>query len=154
MSYLSDYCAARGIDQRLYTAWMSMRWRCNNPNRKDYRLYGGRGVKVCGRWNTFSNFAADMGPHPGKGYSLDKKKHAKLYCKANCRWATATEQNRNRRRSRNSDKLTAADVAAIRRLYPGDNRRLRTGVTQRTLAKQYGVARTIISRIVNRKCWL
>jgi len=78
-------------------AWRDMRRRCNNPKHADYPLYGARGVKVCERWQKFDNFIADMGPRPGKGYSIDRINNNGDYEPGNCKWATATEQSRNRR---------------------------------------------------------
>lgn len=46
---------------RTYTCWLSMRWRCNNPSNSAYPQYGGRGIKVCERWNDFLSFLEDMG---------------------------------------------------------------------------------------------
>lgn len=44
-----------------YRTWRHMRERCVNPNNRDFKDYGGRGISVCERWNTFGNFLADMG---------------------------------------------------------------------------------------------
>ena len=81
----------------LYRLWMSMRSRCNNPNQKDYPYYGGRGITVCKRWDSYKQFAADVGPHPGGGMTLDRKNNSKGYSPGNVRWATRMEQRHNRR---------------------------------------------------------
>ncbi len=44
-----------------YSTWVSMRSRCNDPNDKNYNRYGGRGIKVCDRWNNFIKFLSDIG---------------------------------------------------------------------------------------------
>ena len=85
-----------------YTIWKSMRRRCNDPKCPEYKDYGGRGIKICERWNDFNNFFEDMGDRP-KGMSLDRKNNDGDYCPENCRWATPKEQSNNAR----SNKLLA-----------------------------------------------
>jgi len=78
--------------------------RCTNPNRADYRLYGGRGIKVCKRWRDFAAFLADMGERP-KGKTLDRYPNNNgNYQPGNCRWATPKQQAANRRRKQIHDK--------------------------------------------------
>jgi len=82
-----------------YSAWLAMRKRCNNPNSEDYPLYGGRGIKVCSRWDSFENFYSDMGTRP-KGLSIDRIDVNGDYTPENCRWVNAKVQARNKRNSR------------------------------------------------------
>ena len=81
-----------------YLSWKSMIARCRNPNATGYERYGGRGINICERWLTFANFFEDMGPRP-PGRSIDRVNNELGYSKANCRWATRSEQERNKRRS-------------------------------------------------------
>lgn len=81
--------------------------RCTNQKKKAYKNYGGRGISVCTRWLMFQWFYKDMGPRP-PGMTLDRKDNDKGYNKANCRWATRSEQERNKRpRSRARDNSVA-----------------------------------------------
>ncbi len=79
-----------------YEAWKKMRERCLNKNCKEYKHYGGRGIRICKRWDKFENFLADLGLKP-KGYSLERKKVNDGYKPSNCLWIPKTKQNRNRR---------------------------------------------------------
>ena len=82
---------------REYRAWHHMKQRCYNPQCKDYHNYGGRGISVCESWvNSFENFLSDMGQCPD-GLTLDRKDSNGNYEPGNCRWATWTEQARNKR---------------------------------------------------------
>lgn len=83
---------------RTHRIWQLMKSRCSNSNLPDYKHYGGRGIKVCERWQTFENFLSDMGEAPA-GLSIDRIKNDKGYEPGNCRWATAKQQANNLRRN-------------------------------------------------------
>jgi hypothetical protein len=82
---------------RVWRIWQAMKNRCYNPNVRQYKNYGGRGIKVCDRWrNSFTAFLEDMGPKPSKKHSLDRINNIGDYEPGNCRWATVKQQNNNR----------------------------------------------------------
>jgi hypothetical protein len=101
-----------------YRVWEGMIYRCTAEQAGNYQNYGGRGITVCQRWmDSFENFLADMGPRPGDEYSIDRFPDGDgPYQPGNCRWATAVEQNSNRRGARvyeyRGKMYTARELAA------------------------------------------
>lgn len=83
----------------LYGVWAAMIRRCRNRNSKGYAEYGGRGIEVCERWDSFVTFLDDMGT-PNEGQTLDRIDVNGHYCPENCRWTSWTTQQRNRRNNR------------------------------------------------------
>lgn len=82
-----------------YNTWISIIKRTENKAARNYADYGGRGIAVCERWRqSYDNFIADMGPRPSEKHSIDRfpDKNGN-YEPDNCRWATSTEQGRNKR---------------------------------------------------------
>lgn len=82
----------------LYPVWSGMKRRCCKKTHKNYKHYGGRGIKVCDRWlNSFDNFIEDMGDRPSPEYQLGRMDNDGDYCPENCRWVTKKENQRNKR---------------------------------------------------------
>jgi hypothetical protein len=108
---------------RVYIIWQRMKDRCSKPDDESYQYYGARGVKVCEKWSdSFEAFFADMGQPPSSKHSIEREDTNGNYEPGNCRWATSTEQGRNRR---NNLRLTidgetrcAAEWAEARGISP------------------------------------
>ncbi len=78
--------------------WCAMKDRCGNPKCISYKNYGGRGIKVCDEWvKSFKAFFDHMGPKPSPEHSIDRINNDGNYEPGNCRWATRSQQRRNRR---------------------------------------------------------
>lgn len=104
----------------MYKTYKSMLQRCNNPNHRHYHRYGGRGIKVCDKWqgdNGFLNFYADMGDKPSPKHSIDRIDNNLGYFKENCRWATQKQQNSNKVNNVfveiNGEKFTVAEACRL-----------------------------------------
>lgn len=98
-----DFAAAGGPNKKhgkakttIHNTWLNMRARCQDPANPGYVNYGGRGIKVCDRWEVFENFYADMGDPP-PNHSLERVNNDGDYTPDNCVWATRHEQSRNKR---------------------------------------------------------
>lgn len=84
----------RTVEHRI---WCDMRKRCRLPTASHYDRYGGRGIRVCERWLiSFENFLHDMGSRPSSQHSLDRINVNGDYEPSNCRWATRSEQAKNK----------------------------------------------------------
>lgn len=135
--------ARRGKKSYLYLIWCSMRQRCKNPKNKGYMNYGGRGIKICARWNKYENFLKDIGDRPTPKHTLDRMNNNGNYEPSNCKWSTRKHQTINRRYT----KLTEEHVIEIRSKLPGHR-----GMAAH-LARKYGVTESHISSIKLGKTW-
>lgn len=92
--------AASRARNPLRVTWEGMIARCERPTHKHYKHYGGRGITVCTEWHEAAVFIAwieaNLGPRP-EGHSLDRIDNDSGYRPGNVRWASAVEQQRNRR---------------------------------------------------------
>lgn len=86
---------------REYTIWRSMRKRCQDPKHRSYARYGGRGIKVCERWDkSFEDFLSDVGRQPSKHHQLHRIDDNGNYEPGNHIWTTRTNNMRDRSNTR------------------------------------------------------
>ena len=110
MDVFSDKYKKHGMGHsRLSGIWYHMKDRCNNPNNKDYAIYGGRGIRVCDEWNHKDGFVAFYEWSMKNGYNdsltIDRIDTNGNYEPSNCRWSDETTQANNRR----TNKLVTID---------------------------------------------
>jgi len=77
-----------------------MRQRCTLPTHASWENYGGRGIRVCNRWESFEAFLADMGERPSRAHTIERRNTNGNYTPSNCVWALKSEQSKNRRNGR------------------------------------------------------
>ena len=125
-----------------YNSWLNARARCEDPRDGGYHLYGGRGIKVCERWQDFRNFLADMGERP-LGTSIDRINGDGDYEPGNCRWATAKQQAENIRPSLLDE--NGKRIGKKREWKGGDP------MTLDEAMKKYGVSRSRLHQLVRER---
>lgn len=130
----------------IYGVWKGMRSRCYRASDIAFARYGGRGIKVCSQWRkSLSVFIRDMGERPSNRHTIERIDNAGNYTPSNCKWATYTEQSRNRRTNVNlrfkGKTLCAKDWALI------------TVISKRTIcgriARGWGVSRALTTKAVH-----
>ena len=115
-----------------YIAWQNAIHRCEDSSRVEYPRYGGRGIKVCDEWRRdFAAFLAHLGSRPTKDHSLDRIDYDGHYEPGNVRWATWTEQQRNRCDNR---RITAFGKTLCLQEWA-----LETGLKRETIARRLNV---------------
>lgn len=89
------------VKSRMYRIWARMKARCTNPKSKDFKWYGGKGIKVCDEWNDFNSFYEWSIENGYKDdLTIDRIDNSKGYCPDNCRWVDMEKQHRNTTRVR------------------------------------------------------
>lgn len=125
-----------------YHRWVNMLGRCRNPKNTSYKYYGGRGIRVCERWQKFENFYEDMGEAPNN-LTIERINNDGNYEPTNCKWGTYAEQSRNNRNA----KLTVPIVLLIRKLL------LESQLLHREIADIFNVNKGTIGEINRNETW-
>ena len=132
-----------------YNSWRSMKERCLNPKRHNFKYWGGQGVKVCERWLVYPFFLEDMGERP-EGHVLSRKDDKGNYEPGNVTWKLRADNTKEMQHARGTKtaraKLTDEQVLEIR-----DLREKGYGIRQ--LGRMYGVHHKTISDIIKRQSW-
>jgi hypothetical protein len=110
---LTKHGHAAGELSGTYITWESIKGRCLNPNNPSFDRYGGRGIAICRNWkDSYPNFLESMGEKPSEKHSIDRINNSGNYSCGKCdecvangwplntRWATQTQQARNKSNNR------------------------------------------------------
>lgn len=128
---------------KVYGTWHHMIERCENPKNISFPKYGAKGISVCGRWrDSFTDFLDDMGEPPTNQRQIDRIDSSGNYEPGNCRWATPTENLRNRR----SVKLTMDKAREIRRMKS-------EGKSTREIAEVFNLVPGSVDNIIRGNRW-
>lgn len=88
-------------DSKYHRLWRGVKTRCYNPNCKQFKDYGGRGITMYADWindfKAFYDYISTLEHFGEKGYTLDRKDNDGNYEPGNLKWSTRAEQLRNRR---------------------------------------------------------
>lgn len=142
-----------GIRSTEYSIWSTMLCRCRNKKDRAFVYYGGRGISVCQRWESFENFLSDMGRRPSPKHSIERNNNNGNYEPGNCRWATRIDQNNNTSRNRilsiNGESKTIAEWARIYQIpYKRLSHRIHIGMDASlavSIPRQTGFKRSFVT---------
>jgi len=133
---------------KAYVSWHGMKTRCCNPKATRFAEYGGRGITVCKRWETFAPFLEDMGHPPTPKHSLERIDNNRGYSPDNCIWALPAQQARNKSNTVRVELNGAARTMASLSEEYGIKRQL---LWDRIVVQKMPVEKAISSRDLRRK---
>lgn len=114
---------------KVYNSWRKMHIRCTDKSYHSYHRYGGRGIKISERWQTFENFWLDMGSEWFDGATLDRVNNNGDYTRDNCRWLLADENK----------KPYKYDMKEMLSMYE-------SGMTQKSIGEYFGLTQDRVSK--------
>ena len=134
-----------GKQHPLFRVWLNMKARCQNKNSTDYHLYGGRGISICKEWldDPQKFFTWGFANGWGRGLEIDREDNDGNYSPVNCRIVTHQQNCHNR----STTKLSYELANTIRGVYR------KSGKSQVRTAKDFGVSRSTIRRVVKNLTW-
>ena len=100
---LSERSKSHGLSKhKLYWVWHKMVKRCEDKNHRQFKDYGGRGIFICSEWRNNYILFYEWSILNGytEGLQIDRVNNNYGYSPTNCRWATRTVQQRNKRNNR------------------------------------------------------
>lgn len=140
----------------LYETWHAMMARCNNPNARSFKNYGGRGITVWEPWQDAAAFIEwveqTLGPRPA-GHTLDRIDNDNGYEPGNVRWATHSEQARNRRPETHAHGSAKVEARLTEDIVRECRRRWVAGEQQILLAIEFGVSKPTMHKALVGKTW-
>lgn len=85
---------------RLHSIFSGMKQRCYNPNTKQYRFYGAKGITICDEWMAADGIKSFVAWALNNGYdndlSIDRIDPKGSYSPENCRWIPMFENSKRR----------------------------------------------------------
>jgi hypothetical protein len=134
----------RKINNRLKSVYNNMKIRCNNPNSKDYKNYGGRGIKICEEWNNMKSFRSwALNNGYKKGLEIDRENNNKGYSPDNCRWVIKKINSRNTRQVKLNEEL-------VKEIKYGKYKNMKPS----EISKEININPTTIYNVLSGKSWI
>lgn len=127
---------------RLHHIWDGMNRRCYDPNNKNYKNYGERGIAICNEWLGREGFLNFYNWAINNGYSellsIERIDVNKNYCPSNCTWVPMSDQAKNRTITLyyeiDGEKDTVANIAKLNKMkYETIKERIQRNVEQNKL---------------------